>query len=115
MQGIGGNITAKIQVRVAESKNEIGERVKEWATVQTLRGWLDFSGGDAKYTTYDAKLQETTHIFVADYVSLDARITAENARFLIDGKTFDVMYMDNPMGLKSGSQWEVFLKYTGGQ
>lgn len=114
MKGIGGNILAEIQV-CGTTKNEIGESVPVWETVQTMRGWLDLSGGDSKYATYSAKIQETTHIFIADYVPLDARITAENSRFLIGGKTYDVMFIDNPMELQAGSQWEISLKYTGGQ
>lgn len=114
MKGIGGNVTAEIQIST-NAKNYIGESVRAWETVQTLKGWLDFSSGDSKYTSYNTKLQESTHIFVADYVPLNAQITAENSRLLIEGKTYDVMYFDNPMGLKTGSQWEIFLKYVGGQ
>lgn len=115
MRGIGGNTTAEIQLCVSEEKNEIGERVKVWQTVQSLRGWLDLSGGDSKYTSYNAKMQESTHIFIADFVQLDSRISAENSRLLINGNVYDVMLYDNPMGLESGSQWEIFLKFTGGQ
>lgn len=113
MRGIGGNITAEIQVCISV-KNEIGEGVKSWRTVQSLLGWLDSTGGDSAYTTYNAKIQESTHIFIADYVPLDAEINAENSRLLIDGKIYDVEYFDNPMELKTGSQWEIFLKYVGG-
>ena len=114
MKGIGGNILAEIQVCSA-TKNEIGESVRAWETVQTLRGWLDLSGGDSKYATYSAKMQETTHVFIADYVPLDARITAENSRLLVGGRIYDVMFIDNPMEMQTGSQWEISLKYTGGQ
>lgn len=114
MWGIGGNKTAEIQV-AKTTENEIGERVKAWETVQTLTGWLDFSGGDSKYNTYNAKLQESTHLFIADYTPLAEGVKAENSRLLIDGIIYDVMYFDNPMGLETGSQWEIFLKYTGGQ
>lgn len=114
MKGIGGNITAEIQV-CSTAKNVIGESVESWTTIQSLKGWLDFTGGDSKRLTYNAKVQESTHIFVADYVPLKAEISAENSRLFIDGKTYDVMCFDNPMELKSGSQWEIFLKYTGAQ
>lgn len=113
MRGIGGNVTAEIQV-CTSAKNEIGEGVKSWKTVQMLLGWLDSMGGNATYTTYSAKIQESTHIFVADYVPLNAEINAENSRLLIEGQIYDVTYIDNPMGLKTGSQWEIFLKYVGG-
>lgn len=113
MKGIGGNTLATIQVSTT-AQNEIGESVKTWANVQTLKGWLDLASGDSRYTTYSAKVQESTHVFVADYVPLDSSIKAETSRMIVDGQTYDVMLLDNPMGLQSGSQWEIYLKFTGG-
>lgn len=114
MKGIGGNITAIIQVFTAV-KNEIGENVQTWEDAQTIKGWLDLQAGDSKYTTFNGKMQESTHIFIADYVVLDSRITAENSRMVINGKRYDVMLIDNPMEMGSGSQLEFYLKFTGGQ
>lgn len=114
MKGIGGNITAVIQTATT-TKNAIGEQVKSWTDKQTLKGWLDLSGGDSKYTTYNAKIQESTHVFIADYVPLAAGIQAENSRMTINGKIYDVLLIDNPMEMGSGSQLEIYLKYTGGQ
>ena len=114
MRGIGGNINAVIQVNTTV-KNTIGEQVKEWTDVQTLRGWLDLSAGKSGYSSFHAKIQESTHIFIGDYVPLDSRITVENSRMVINGNVYDIMLLDNPMELKSGSQWEIYLKYTGGR
>lgn len=114
MRGIGGNINATIQVSTA-TVNAIGESVETWADVQTLRGWLDLSSGSTAYNTYLAKIQESTHVFICDYVTLDSRITAETARMKINGKVYDITYIDNPMEMGSGSQLEIYLKYTGGQ
>lgn len=114
MKGIGGNITATIQVYTS-IKNEIGENVKSWTDAQTLRGWLDLASGDSKYTTFNAKIQESTHVFVADYVTLQPGITAEGARMVINGKRYDILLIDNPMEMGSGSQLEFYLKFTGGQ
>lgn len=114
MRGIGGNISAVIQV-CSTTRNAIGEQVKEWRDVQTLRGWLDLSAGKSGYSSYHAKIQESTHIFIGDYVPLDSRITAENSRMVIKGKAYDIMLLDNPMEMESGSQWEIYLKYTGGR
>ena len=114
MKGIGGNLKATIQVFTI-TKNEIGENVKAWADAQTVKGWLDLSSGDSKYTTYHAKIQESTHVFIADYVALDGRITAETSRMVINGKRYDVLLIDNPMEMGSGSQLEFYLKFTGGQ
>ena len=109
---IGGNTTAEIQISTT-TKNAIGEAVQEWKTVQSITGWLDLSSGDSKYTTYNAKVQESTHIFIADYVALDASIKAENSRVVVNGGRYDVMLIDDPMGLHK--QLEIYLKYTGGQ
>lgn len=109
---IGGNTTAEIKIR-STTLNEIGGTSKTWTTVQTIKGWLDLSGGDSKYTTYNAKVQESTHVLVADYVSLDARIKAENSRLVVGGKVFDILLIDDPMELHE--QLEIYLKYTGGQ
>ena len=112
MKGIGGNTQAIIQVSTV-TKNAIGEQVKAWEDVQTIKGWLDLSGGDSRYNAYYAKIQESTHFFIADYVPLDSRITAENARMLVGGKVYDILLIDNPMEMNQ--QLEIYLKYTGGQ
>jgi len=114
MRGIGGNINAVIQVNTT-TKNAIGEQVKEWKDVQTLHGWLDLVTGRSGYSNFHTKIQESTHIFIGDYVKLDSRIEAENSRMVIKGKMYDIMLIDNPMELEAGSQWEIYLKYTGGR
>lgn len=113
MKGIGGNIRASVQVYTSKT-NDIGEHVQTWADVQTIKGWLDLSSGESRFT-YNAKIQESTHIFIADYVALDNRITAESARMVINGKRYDILLIDNPMEMGSGSQLEFYLKFTGGQ
>lgn len=110
MKGIGGNLTAQLQMKTI-SKNDIGEAVPTWATIHNLFGFLDLSNGDSKYTSYNAKIQESTHVFICDYISIDSRINAENSRFLANGKVYDVMLIDDPMELHE--QIEIYLKYTG--
>lgn len=109
---IGGKTEALLQVRQV-MQNAIGEQVPEWETVQRLTGWLDLSGGDSRYTVYDAKIQESTHMFLADYTELEWEITAENSRILIGDNIYDVMLIDDPMEMHR--QLEIYLKYTGGQ
>lgn len=108
---IGGNISAEIQIHTV-TKNQIGEAVPTWQTVQTLLGWLDLMSGNAKIETYSAKIQESTHIFIGDYVALNSQITSENSRMIINGKIYQITLIDNPMELNR--QWEIYLKYTGG-
>lgn len=114
MKGIGGNIKATVQVCTA-AKNEIGELVQTWTDAQTIKGWLDLQSGDSRYTTYNAKIQESTHLFIADYVPLKSGIGAETSRMVINGKTYDILLIDNPMEMGSGSQLEFYLRFTGGQ
>ena len=112
MKGIGGNLNAVFQTRTTQ-KNAIGEAEEVWTDVQTIKGWLDLSSGNSGYSAYSAKIQESTHIFVADYVN--PNFQAESARAIINSKHYDVMLIDNPMEMGEGSQLEIYLKYTGGQ
>lgn len=114
MKGIGGNTLAIIQVCTV-SQNDIGETVRTWTDVQSLNGWLDLQSGSSRYNGYHAKIQESTHVFVADYSPLDGSINAENARMVVGGNRYDIMLIDNPMDMGTGSQLEFYLKYTGGQ
>lgn len=114
MKGIGGNLYAYIQTKTV-TINAIGEHVETWIDVQRVKGWLDLSSGDSKYSSFNAKIQESTHVFVADYVLLNDSISAESSRMVINGKRYDILLIDNPMEMGSGSQLEFYLKYTGGQ
>lgn len=106
---IGGNTTINLQVSTTQT-NEIGETVRNWKTVCELHGFLDLAGGDSKYSTYDAKIQESTHVFVADYVPLGVK--ADNCRAIDEGGfVYDVTMIDDPMRLHK--HLEIFMKYTG--
>lgn len=109
---IGGNVVATVEINTT-TQNLIGEDVKVWVAVQGIFGWLDLQSGDSKYSTYNAKIQESTHVFVCEYVELDKAITAENSRLVINDKRYDVMLIDDPMELHQ--HLEIYLKYTGGQ
>ena len=106
---IGGNIEAVLQTNSGVKTNAIGERIAEYEDVKTLWGWLDLSNGDSKYT-YNAKLQESTHIFICDYTSIDRN--PENKRLTVNGFVYEVLFIDDPMELHQ--QLEISLKYIGG-
>lgn len=108
---VGGNMTGTIQIRKPK-RNAIGETVIEWQDAQTLRGYLDFANGDSRYNNYNAKVQESTHIFIGDYVALAEGVTAENCRMLVAGLPYDVMLIDDPMNLHR--HLEIYLRFTGG-
>lgn len=105
---IGGNIEAVIQQKSGSTTNEIGERIHEWADIQQLNGWLDLSAGDSKYS-YNAKLQESTHIFICDYVPIDRK--SDDKRLVVSGVAYDVLLIDDPMELHQ--QLEIYLRYVG--
>ena len=109
---IGGNTIAQLQISTT-TKNEIGESVKEWNTIHNIAGFLDLSSGDSTYTTFNAKIQESTHVFVSDWKQLDPSVKAENSRMIVNGGVYDVKLIDDPMGLHK--QLEIYLKYTGGK
>lgn len=110
---IGGTTELKLQVKHDQGKNAIGETISKRETATVLTGWIDLASGDSKHSTYNTKMQESTHIFLSDYVALPDEVTAENTTALIDGKVFDVMIIDDPMGMHQ--HLEIYLKYTGGQ
>lgn len=136
---IGGNITALIQVKDEGKKNGIGERVHQWVDVASTKGFLDLSAGDTKNTTFNAKIQESSHIFLCDFQSfkglsgkwvwnpfsfvngvistatLDEKVdvTSENARIIIEGQIYNLQFIDDPMHLHQ--HLEIYLKFVGGQ
>ena len=111
MYGIGGNLIAEIQIGIP-STNAIGENINTWTTIQTIKGWLDYITGETNRTNFSAKIEESTHVFVADYINLDSRINAEKARMVINHKIYEITLIDNPMELNA--QLEIYLKYVGG-
>ena len=118
---IGGNVNAVLQVSTT-TKNEIGEKVQEWHYVVDFTGFLDLSGETTNRTNFNAKIQESTHIFICDYKPIPGtlvvngktvKVSAENARMVANSQRYDVMLIDDPMELHK--HLEIYLKYTGGQ
>lgn len=115
---IGGNITATIQMKTT-TKNEFGERVTSWKDIKTVKGWLDLSNGTSDYLNYNAKTQDSTHIFICDvFKVMDPEIgqaidvTKDNARMLVNGNPYAILLIDNPMELNQ--QFEIYLKFMEG-
>lgn len=105
-----GNVTAQIQAITNDNTfNKIGERVHGWNTIHDAVGFLDLMNGDSHFTNYDAKIQESTHIFLCDYFPLDKK--ANEVRMIINGEIYDVRLIDNPMGLNE--HYEFYLKFVG--
>ena len=109
---IGGNYIGQIQKRTV-TKDKYGEQIPSWSRVMEIKGWLDLQTGFAGYQAYNAKIEDSSHVFLADYVKIPDDVTSENSRFVCDGKIFDITFIDDPMNRHR--QLEIFLKYTGGQ
>lgn len=118
MANIGGNITAAIQTKTTE-KNKIGEKVAVWATVFEHVGWLGLQAGDSKHNNFNAKIEESTHVFLCDYHSGIYRLTFPDAktktvpdcRAIIKGMVYDVLLIDNPDEMDE--QLEIYLRKVG--
>ncbi len=135
---IGGNISALLQVKGTMEKNSIGACEYDWLDCTSLFGWLDLSTGDSKRTTFNAKIQESTHIFLCDFTSLKnlstkwvwnpfsfitgiinqdeektVDVTSDNARMVIQGVVYEILLIDNPMNMNE--HLEIYLRFIGGQ
>lgn len=135
---VGGNLYALLQVKGKGAKNSIGAFEYDWLDCTSLLGWLDLSTGDSKRSVFNAKVQESTHIFLCDFKSLKALstkwvwnpfsfltgiinqeqdsvvdATSENARLVIQGMVYEILLIDNPMNMNE--HLEIYLRFIGGQ
>lgn len=136
---VGGNIQALLQVKKNGAKNAIGERVNTWVDCTSILGWLDLSTGDSKHTTFYAKVQESTHIFLCDFTNLKnlstdrvwnpfsfltgvisktdeqetVNVTSGNARMVVNGEVYEILLIDDPMNMHD--HLEIYLRFIGGQ
>ena len=104
-----GKTLGIFQKRTTE-ENRIGETVSTWTDIASRNGWLDYSAGESQYRTYDSKIQDSTHIFICDYFPLN--LSSRDGRMLIEGKTYDILLVDNPMEMDR--QLEIYLRYVEG-
>lgn len=115
MDRIGGNIACELRNKSGYTNNSIGEKIPSESLLTTLYGFLDLVNGDSKYTVYNSKIQESTHIFICDYQELplvdDRKVKASDLKAYINGSQYDVTLLDNPMELNK--HWEIYLKYVG--
>ena len=108
---LGGNDIGIFQTKTTE-KNSIGEKVEVWKDALTVKGILDYVAGESDIDQYDAKLQETSHLFMCDYISLaEHGITSENARMNVNGAVYQILMIDDVM--KMHEHLEIYLKYVG--
>lgn len=105
---IGGNKVATIEVKTTEN-NSIGEPIESWEPKMRVVGFLDFMSGASDFQNYNAKIQESTHVFIGDYVPIS--LQESECRLVVDGLPYEITMIDNPMELNR--QIEIYLKYVG--
>ena len=111
MANIGGNITGIIQTNTT-AKNAIGEAVKTWKTaVEAVLGWLGLQSGGSNYSNFNAKIEESTHVFLCDYNPDIYALADCDTRMIIKGIAYDVLLIDNPDEMDE--QLEIYLKKVG--
>lgn len=109
---IGGNTELIIQSLSKDvAYDENGKRVIDYESKEPVVGWLDLISGDSRYD-YKAKIEDSTHIFISDYVDL-SDVDIEESRAFIKGEIYEIKYIDDPMELHA--QLEIYLKKVGGQ
>lgn len=111
MANIGGNISARIQTCTTQ-KNDIGEAEKTWNdAVSSFIGWLGLQSGDSKYANFNAKLEESTHVFLCDFNAQIYALKDYDTRMVIKGIVYDVLLIDNPDEMNE--QLEIYLRKVG--
>lgn len=111
MANIGGNITGIIQTKTASGKNAIGEAEITWTNAFSPVGWLGLQSGDSKRTNFNAKIEESTHVFLCDFNSGIYGLADQDTRMIIKGVMYDVLLIDNPDEMDE--QLEIYLRRVG--
>lgn len=107
MKKIGGNISATVQMKQTQ-RNSLGETVTKFKDFKTLTGYLDYISGESSTSAFNAKIEDSTHIFFCDYTELPEE---NNVCFVIKNKIYEVKLIDVPMGINH--HMEIYLKYVG--
>ena len=107
---LNGNKTLLLQ-RATYTANSIGEQEASWTDYRSARGYLDMMSGTSRWQEFNAKVTEATHVFMCDYAEALLLVDPSELRAEIDGVTYDVLYIDCPVG--KNLLIEIYLKRTG--
>ncbi len=113
MANIGGNIYGVIQTKASEGKNAIGEAETVWADEFTLLGWLGLQNGENRRINFNAKIEESSHVFLCDFNADVYALADSDTRMMLKGNMYDVLLIDNPDEMDE--QLEIYLRKVGGQ
>ncbi len=113
MREIKGHTPFVLQKQDGFTVNKIGEKVVNWVEAVSFNGVLGLQSGDSKYTNFNAKIEESTHVMVCDFNSDIYALADTNTRIICKGKMYDVLLIDNPDELDE--HLEIYLRFVGGQ
>lgn len=113
MARIGGNITGVIKTKTSSGKNAIGEQEVTWSDAFSHVGWLGLQTGDSNRMNFNAKIEESSHVFLCDFHSGIYALADQDTRMIIKGNMYDVLLIDNPDEIDE--QLEIYLRKVGGQ
>ena len=111
MANIGGNIIGIVQTKEQVWQNEIGEKELLWNDAFRQNGWLGLQNGDSKRQNFNAKIEESTHVFLCDYHAGIYALADRDTRMIIKGFVYDVLLIDNPDEIDE--QLEIYLRKVG--
>ncbi len=112
MRKVKGNTLCVIQTRTS-TINTIGEAVNNWTDAFSFKGVLGLQSGDSKYSTFNAKIEESTHVLVCAFDAGIYALASQNTRVIAKGMMYDVLLIDNPDELNE--HLEIYLRFIGGQ
>ena len=104
---------AVIQTKTSEGRNAMGEAEITWAEAVSQKGWLGLQSGDSKRINFNAKLEESSHVFMCDYNADIYALRNKDTRLICKGDMYDVLLIDNPDEMDE--QLEIYLRKVGGQ
>ena len=111
MRKVKGHTPFVIQKQGEFAFNAIGEREQTWVSSVTFFGVLGLQSGESKYTNFNAKIEESTHVFLCDFDADIYALADQNTRMICKGFIYDVLLIDNPDEMDE--QLEIYLRKVG--
>ena len=108
---IGGNVIGVVQKKTGTVKNAVGVGVPRYEDSFRTVGWLGLQSGEHKRSSFYAKIEESSHVFLCDYHAGIYALASEDTRMIIKGFLYDVLLIDNPDEMDE--QLEIYLRRVG--
>ena len=99
MGGVGGNIVAKVLLTKGDKNDKGVYTTVEPQQIMELSGWIDYQSGEVGHLAYQSAMQDSTHVFISDYIAEYAELSEIGLSLEIGGKSYEVKLIDDPMSL----------------